>query len=90
MFAAVEHRPQMLDGVEDVDGADVQRGEAEADDVGRTEVADHATGDQRMNDPIGVLVPQRDLAAAPGVLTGRDDSELTVRDARRRARGRGR
>ena len=53
----------------------VERGEAEAGDVGVAEVADDPAGDQRLDDAVRVRVAQRDLAAATVVLARGDDLE---------------
>ena len=49
-LAGLEHLRQAIDGVPDVDEAGVERREAEAQDVRRAEIADHAAGDQRLHD----------------------------------------
>ena len=53
----LEHLAQAIDRVPDVDEARVERREAEAQDVGRAEVADHAARDQRLHD--GVAAARR-------------------------------
>ena len=73
----------------------VQRREAEAQDVGHlgvagAEVADHAARDQRLHDRVGAraAVAQReaDLRAAPGVIARRHEREAGRRSALPRAR----
>ncbi len=57
--------------------AQVQRREAEAQHVRGAEVADHAAGDQRLDDGVAELrVREADLAAAQRVLGRRDQREL--------------
>src|SRR6188474_3393660 len=51
-FAALEHVAQNLDSVVNIHMARVQRREAEAQDVGRAKVADHAARDQRLHDRV--------------------------------------
>ncbi len=66
----------MLGRVPDVDVAQGQRREAEAQHVGRAEVADDAALDQRLHDGVGALVArQAHLAAAQRVCVGRDDAQ---------------
>src|SRR4051812_1436464 len=61
---ALHDRRHPVDADPDVLEAEIERGEAEADDVGRAEVADHAGGDQRLADFEGVGVAEGDVAAA--------------------------
>ena len=75
MLVAGHDGDEVLDGVEDVGVGDVQRREAEAGDVRGPEVADDAALDECLHDAVGRGVPQRDLAAAPGVLARRDHLE---------------
>ena len=55
---------QPVDRLPDVLEAEIERGEAEADHVGRAEIADHLVGDQRLADFEGVGVAEGDVAAA--------------------------
>ena len=75
---SVHHRAQRRHGVPDVDEAQVGRREAEAQHVGRAEVADHAARDQRLHDRVALA----DGEATPGCRAARPR-------AARRARGRG-
>jgi hypothetical protein len=72
-LAAGKDARQIFDRVPDVDVADVQRGQAEADDVGRAEVADDAARDQRLADFVGVGVAEADLCPAVRARTGDAD-----------------
>ena len=83
----VQHLPQVFHRVPDVDEARVERREAEAQDVGRAEVADDAAGDQRLHDRVAaVRVRKADLAAAQpcsrGVSSTRPRSAQRDRPAR--------
>ena len=60
----VQHVAQRPRGRDHVRVGQVGRGDAEAHDVGRAEVADHPARGERLHDPVGVGVPQRDLRAA--------------------------
>ncbi len=88
-FAAVEHLPEVLDGVPDVFEADVQRREAEAQDVrvraavAGPEVTDHTAGDQRLHDGVGAGSPrQADLRAALRVLARCGERQAVAGTAR--------
>ena len=63
--AVLHHVLEGGHGVPDVRVAEVERGKAEAQDVGRAEVADHAAGDQGLHDRIAAICAREaDLAAA--------------------------
>ena len=64
-LAARQHFAERFGGVPAVVEADVGGGEAEAQDVGVAEIADHLAGDQRLAQFVGVFVAERELAAAP-------------------------
>ena len=59
-----EFRPRASAARHDFLEAIVKRREAEADEVGRAEIADHAAGDQCLHDRIAIGVGEADLAAA--------------------------
>src|SRR5689334_1017193 len=64
-FAAVEDGGQRTDRVVDIGVPRVERREAEAQQVGGAEVADHAARDQRLHDRVATApVREADLAAA--------------------------
>ena len=63
---------------------EIERGEAEAHDVGRAEVADDAAGDQRLHRGVALAEAERDLAAAP--LQGRAGSRASGRGSAPRPR----
>ncbi len=70
---------QAIDSVPHVDEAGVERREAEAQDVGRTEVADHAPCDQCLHDRVAIFAMRdRHLAPALAGLARRDDRETVV------------
>ena len=62
--AAVEDSRHAIDAVPDVLEAEIERRQAEADHVGRPEIADHAVGDQRLAELEGVRMAVGDVAAA--------------------------
>ena len=55
---------QYSDAVPDVGEAEIERGEAETEDVGGSEVADDAAGDERLHDRVALGVTEGDLRAA--------------------------
>src|SRR5690606_25042558 len=65
-FARGHDLRQAMDGVPDIDITQIERREAEAQDVGRTEIADHPTVDQGLHDRIALRMREGDLAAALG------------------------
>ena len=69
---------QRLDGVVDVDVAQVERRQPEAQAVRLAVVADDAAGDQRLHDRVRLGVRERQVAAAPVVLAGRDQGDRLV------------
>ena len=62
--AAGEDARHAVDAMPDVLEAEIERRQAEADHVGRAEIADHVGGDQRLADLEGVRVAEGDVAAA--------------------------
>ena len=72
---------QLLHRVPHVDVAHVQRREAEAADVGGTEVAHHPALDQRAHDPVPVRVTERHLRAASRGVARRGKLEAHARAA---------
>src|SRR5205085_10268198 len=62
--SAIGHnRGKPVDGIPNVRVTRVERRETEAQNIGRAEVADHMTRDQRLNDLISVCMAKRHLAA---------------------------
>src|SRR4029078_4066884 len=55
---------QYLCRIPNIGIADIERREAETDDVGRAEIADHALRDQGLHHRIAVIAMERHLAAA--------------------------
>ena len=64
-FARLQHLREVAGGLGNILEPQVGRREAEAQDIGIAEVADHAARDQRLRQRVGVLVPETQLAAAP-------------------------
>ena len=62
--AGVEDIGERVGGAPDLLIPVVKRGEAEADEVGRAEIADHAAIDQRLHDRIALGMGEHDVAAA--------------------------
>ena len=58
------HIAQHCHRVPHIDKPHIERRQAEAQHVGRAEIADHATLDQRLHDRVAVRMRERDLAAA--------------------------
>ena len=56
--------------------AQIGRREAQAEDVGVAEIADHAAGDQRLAERVGLRVAEGELAAALGWVGRADEVEL--------------
>ncbi len=78
-LAHLEHVAQMLDRVPDVDKTRVQRRQAEAQHVGRAEVADHAACDQCLDDGVGAFAADhRHLGAAMLRVVRRDQLEAVT------------
>ena len=63
MLVAVQHVAQRADGRDEVGVREVRRGDAEPHDVGHAEVADDAARDQRLDDAVGVGVPDAEFAS---------------------------
>ena len=71
---------QDLDGVPQLGEAGEQRRDAEAQHVGGAEVADHAAGDQRLDDGLAVGVGEGDVQAALGRAPRRGEREFRAAD----------
>ena len=82
-----EHTLQALHRLVDIDMADDERRDAEADGVGLAEGGDHALIDQRFDHRAGAGRREADIAAAPCMIVGRRDldaerSAFLAREAR--------
>src|SRR6056297_826595 len=65
MGARLQHLAQGLRRVEDVDETGIERREAEAQNVGGAEIADHAARDHRLHHCVALWMAETHLAAAP-------------------------
>src|SRR6187549_1640748 len=62
--SGVEQVAQNIPGADDVLEPEIERGQPKPQDIRRTKVADHAAGDERLAERIGVGVAEADMAAA--------------------------